>query len=85
MGTRSTIGIVLNDETVKAVYCQFDGYLEHMGDVLIKHYNTYDKVLELVELGPFTTIYGTIDQCKKRNMEELGVYSWSSFLEYQKV
>ena len=56
MATRSTIGIILNDGTVKAVYCHFDGYLSGVGKTLLEHYNTYDKVLELFELGSISVL-----------------------------
>lgn len=35
MGTRSIIGQAQADGTVKAVYCQFDGYIEGVGQTLV--------------------------------------------------
>lgn len=51
MSTRSNIGILNADQTVTYIYCHFDGYLEHNGAILNEHYNTEDKVRELIGLG----------------------------------
>jgi hypothetical protein len=39
MGTRSRIG-VMHGDNVKSVYCHWDGYLEHNGEILLKHYDS---------------------------------------------
>ena len=51
MGTRSTIALLRNDGTVAQIYCHWDGYLEHNGQILNDYYNTYEKVEELIALG----------------------------------
>lgn len=51
MATRSRIGIENPDGTVDSIYCHFDGQPSHNGIMLYFHYQTRDKVKELMELG----------------------------------
>ncbi len=51
MGTRSTIAMVNEDGTVSQIYCHWDGYLKHNGDVLLKHYKNPTKINRLIKLG----------------------------------
>ena len=54
MGTRSRIG-VMHGDNCKAVYCHWDGYLEHNGRILLEH---YDSALAnyLVALGDLSSL-----------------------------
>jgi hypothetical protein len=56
MATRSAIGFVEHDGSVHAIYCHWDGYLEGVGDTLLKHYNDTYKVLDLLELGDISSL-----------------------------
>ena len=51
MATRSCIGIQLPDESILSVYHHWDGYPEWLGRILKTHYNTKDKVAELIDGG----------------------------------
>ena len=51
MGTRSRIGIQLQDNSVLSVYCHYDGYPEFNGRVLRDNYDTVEKVRELIDGG----------------------------------
>jgi hypothetical protein len=51
MATRSRIGIQLADESVLSVYHHWDGYPEWLGRILRTHYNTHQKVAELIDGG----------------------------------
>ena len=55
MGTRSAIGIKHGD-VVKAVYCHWDGYLEHNGKILNEHYTNVPKIVELIDLGDLSIL-----------------------------
>jgi hypothetical protein len=55
MSTRSTIAIHENDK-IRAIYCHFDGYLHGVGSTLHNHYNTEEKVKELIELGDLSSL-----------------------------
>ena len=56
MATRSNIGILNEDGTVNYIYCHFDGYIEHNGRILNKHYTTEGKVRMLIELGDISIL-----------------------------
>ena len=43
MGTHSRIG-VMHGDTVKSVYCHYDGYPKHVGKILVEHYNSSESV-----------------------------------------
>jgi hypothetical protein len=59
MGTRSMIGMVEADGSVSAIYCNWDGYLSHNGNLLDKHYDSDVKVAELLAGGDLTTLSQT--------------------------
>jgi hypothetical protein len=54
MGTRSRIG-VMHGEKCKSVYCHWDGYLGHNGEMLSKHYDSA-KANFLVALGDLSSL-----------------------------
>lgn len=56
MSTRSRIGYVKNDGTVRSVYVHWDGYPAGNGRTLLDHYNMLESVIELVSLGSLSAI-----------------------------
>ena len=54
MGTRSVIGVMHGDKC-KAVYCHWDGYLDHNGRILLEHYDS-SKANHLVALGDLSSL-----------------------------
>ena len=62
MATRSRIGIQLADESVLSVYHHWDGYPEWLGRILKTHYNTRDKVAELIDGGDMSTCWNEENQ-----------------------
>jgi hypothetical protein len=61
MGTRSTIALEFADGTVEQVYCHWDGYLAHNGQILAQHYMDPFKVRDLVALGGFSSLRETVE------------------------
>jgi len=57
MSTRSRIGLELSDGSVISSYCHFDGYPGFNGVKLVEHFNTKEKVQELVDLGDISCIW----------------------------
>ena len=57
MSTRSRIGILLPDDSILSVYHHFDGYPEWLGVTLEEHFNTYEKVTELIDGGNMGCCY----------------------------
>ena len=57
MGTRSMIAIQNPySKDVRAIYCHWDGYLEHNGSILHKHYSASPKVNNLIALGDISSL-----------------------------
>ena len=57
MGTRSMIAIQNPySKDVRAIYCHWDGYLEHNGSILHKHYSASPKVNNLIALGDLSSL-----------------------------
>jgi len=57
MGTRSMIAIQNPySKDIRAVYCHWDGYLEHNGAILQKHYAASPKVNNLIALGDISSL-----------------------------
>jgi len=48
------------NKTVRAVYCHWDGYLEHNGAILQKHYAQSPKVNNLIALGDLSSLRAEI-------------------------
>ena len=51
MSTRSRIGLMLEDGTIKHSYCHFDGYPNGVGNTLVENYSDIEKVEELLSFG----------------------------------
>lgn len=56
MATRSYIGERNLDGTVDYIYCHFDGYPEHNGQILAEHYTNPNRVNELLKLGDLSVL-----------------------------
>lgn len=64
MATRGMISIVLPDNRIKAIYCHWDNYPQHNGRILRKHYDTAEKIQQLMEGGDMSSLRETVDQCE---------------------
>ena len=56
MATRSYIGVRNTDSSVDYIYCHFDGYPEHNGQILTEHYTNINRVNELLQLGDLSVL-----------------------------
>ena len=56
MATRSSIGILNEDGTVTGVYCHWDGYVSHNGNILYQFYRDEAKVRELISNGDLSIL-----------------------------
>ena len=98
MATRSTIALEYADGTVDQIYCHWDGYLEHNGQILQKHYLNPFKVKQLMEQGDMSSLAPNIGtqhafekapegECTfyKRDRNESGVSAkrFESFEDYK--
>ena len=63
MGTRSMIAIQNPySKDIRAVYCHWDGYLEHNGSLLHKHYSASPKANNLIALGDISSLKAEIGE-----------------------
>jgi hypothetical protein len=51
----------VKEDKYKCVYCHFDGYLNNVGLLLIKYYNTPELVDKLLNLGDISSLSCNID------------------------
>lgn len=56
MATRSTIALELNDGTIKAIYCHWDGGISNNGKILQQHYTDVSKVQALIDNGDLSIL-----------------------------
>ena len=60
MGTHSRIGVMHGDK-VKSIYCHWDGYLEGVGEILLKQYDSA-RANHLVALGDLSSLRANIGE-----------------------
>ena len=80
MGTRSTIA-VKHGNRIKAVYCHWDGYVDHNGAILLAHYDS-TKANFLVALGDISSLRDNIGEkhsFDSRPAEDSEEYNWTTF------
>ena len=61
MSTRSRIGIQLSDDSILSVYHHWDGNPEWLGRILNTHYNSKNKVEELIDGGDMSSCWSDRD------------------------
>lgn len=87
MGTRSTIALEFADGTVEQVYCHWDGYLEHNGQILLKHYSDPFKLRDLIDLGGFSSLCATVEETKQgaytQRGEDLSIEKYKDIEDYR--
>jgi hypothetical protein len=59
MSTHCLIGVV-HGETIKTIYCRFDGYPHGVGEMLLEHYNSA-KANHLISLGDISYLEKEIE------------------------
>ena len=60
MATRSRIGLMLEDGTIKHSYCHWDGYPDGVGRTLVEHFNNVEKIKELLSYGDMSYLTSII-------------------------
>lgn len=61
MGIPCFIAKEIGDNQYRAIWCAFDGYLEHAGVILARHYNTEEMVDKLLDLGNLSGVHPTLE------------------------
>lgn len=75
MGTRSMVFYEKEDGTLKGSYFHFDGYVEFTGVMLLKFYDSSDKVKALVDFSPSNS---GIEESIEKMIEEKVAYKDAS-------
>ena len=57
MSTRSRVGLELSNGAVISAYHHWSGYPEWLGRILQTHYNSYEKVSELIDGGDMSVAW----------------------------
>ena len=57
MATRGRIGLELSDGSVLSIYSHYDNYPEFVGVKLVEHFNTKEKVQELIDMGDISCLW----------------------------
>lgn len=50
MSTRACVGTKLDNGTYLMNYVHYDGYPNHLGEILTHHFDSYEKACELLDL-----------------------------------
>ena len=74
MATRSNIMITSDWKNFASAYCHWDGGLWCVGQLLNKHYNDTDTILDLVALGDMSSLKETVEETAN---DEKNVYKES--------
>ncbi len=77
MATRSRIGIELSNGSVLSAYHHWDGYPEWLGRILRTHYNTQDKVAELIDGGDMSCCWTDERWNSETKVQEYGPQYYS--------
>jgi len=67
MSTRSEIAVENPDNSISSIYCHGDGYLEHNGVILNKHYASYGEALSIIEQNDCSSLGETIEESRFYN------------------
>jgi len=60
MSTNSRISIARVDGKIDSIYCHWGGYPDYVGRILLEHYNTEEKINELIALGSISSLNSKI-------------------------
>ena len=74
MATRSHIGIKNQDNSVTYIYCHWDGYPEHNGMLLCKHWDDVYFVEQLMNLGNLSCLGSEIGE--RQNFDQPTDSNW---------
>ena len=56
MATRSNIAYKTPEGKIRSVYCHWDGYPAHNGEMLVRNYQQARKIAQLVEMGQISSL-----------------------------
>jgi hypothetical protein len=86
MSTRSTISVVQEDNSVKSVYCHFDGYISNgVGEYLKSYFNTDKLANKVISEGDLSSVYGeNFESYYSKRGEEIDIDYYSNLESFLK-
>lgn len=75
MGTRARIALQTGKK-FRSIYVHWDGYPSHHGPILLNHYNTIDKINELLALGDLSVLGDEIGEKHDRGSKNPAHEKW---------
>lgn len=82
MSTHSYICMEVGD-SIQAIYCHFDGYLDGIGAMLKEHYQSRTKVERLLSNGDLSGLEETPEKC--RGLDDTETRCFDSIMELLKA
>lgn len=85
MSTKAAIGILEDDGTVRAVLCNYDGYLQGIGKILLSSYTKYDIINQLLAIGNISKLESQpelIQRSKHQNGKSIRFKNIDDFERY---
>ena len=64
METRSNIGMITKEREAVVVYCHWDGYLRHNGQILLNNYKNSGQVYDLLSRGNISLLGESIESTR---------------------
>jgi len=86
MSTRSTISVVQEDNSVKSVYCHFDGYISNgVGEYLKSYFNSDKLANKVISEGDLSNVYGeNFESYYSKRGEDIDIETFKSVLQFMK-
>ena len=85
MSTHAFIGKIQEDGSIQSIYCHFDGYPDHTGKTLVKHYGD-EETQELINSGDIRSLEKVPSKCERTGDSKLSFKTFNGFysgaLEY---
>ena len=80
MSTRSTISVVQKDNSVKSVYCHFDGYINNgVGEYLKSYFNSDRLANNVISEGDISSIHGkSVDSYYSKRGEDINIETYTN-------
>jgi hypothetical protein len=83
MATRSNIGIDNGNGTFITVYCHWDGYLSHNGQILLDHFDSEQGARKIVEAGELRSLNADLDDSFDKEKYKARTLPASKALEHE--
>jgi len=70
MSTNSRISIIKKNEKISSIYCNWEGFPQHQGAMLLEHYNSEEKAKEIIALGDLSILNAQLYPSEKHSFAD---------------